>query len=49
MLTVETGVRAWKPILVPVISMNVESTEAVHTLELFEAVKWHLTGPCDEL
>lgn len=48
-LTIEASVRAWQPILIAIITMNVESAEPIHTLELTEAVERYLTGTCDEL
>jgi hypothetical protein len=41
--------RARKSILVAVITMDVESTEAIHTLEFLEAVERYLAGSRDEL
>lgn len=49
MLTVEARVRAWKSLLVAIITMNVESAEAVHTLQFFESVERHLAGSSHEL
>jgi len=46
---VEAGVRRWKPILVAVITVDIESTEAIHALQLLEAVERHLAGSSDEL
>lgn len=48
-LTVKARVRAWQTVLVPVVAMDVESIDSVHTLELLEAIKRHFTGSRDEL
>ena len=37
-LTIETSMGGWKSILATIIAVNVESTEAIHTLELLEAI-----------
>jgi hypothetical protein len=49
MLTVEARVRTWKTILVAMITMDIETTVAIHALQLFESVKWDFAGTCDEL
>lgn len=41
--------RTWKSVLVAIVAMNVESTEAVHALKFFEAVEWHFTRTSDKL
>ena len=48
-LTVKARVRAWKPILAAVITVDVESTEAIHTLQLPEAVQRYLASSGNEL
>lgn len=40
---------ARQTVLAAVITMNVEFGEAIHTLELLEAVEWNLGGTSDEL
>jgi hypothetical protein len=42
-------VRAWKPILVAVITVNIEPTEAIHALKFLESVERYLAGSGDEL
>lgn len=48
-LTVEARVRTWKSILVAVITVDVESTEAVHAFQLLESVQGDLASSGDEL
>jgi hypothetical protein len=48
-LTVEACMRTWQPVLVPIISMNIESAETIHTLKLLESVQWNFAGARDEL
>jgi len=48
-LTVEASVRTWKTLLPAVITMDVESTEAVHTLQLLEPIEWYFAGSRDKL
>ena len=48
-LTIKARVRAWKSILVAIITMDVESTEAVHALKLLEAIERYFTGSSNEL
>ena len=48
-LTVEACMRTWKSLLVAIIAMDVESTKAVHTLELSESVERYFASSCDEL
>jgi hypothetical protein len=42
-------VRAWKSILVTIVAVDIESTETIHTLQLFEAVERDFAGAGDEL
>jgi hypothetical protein len=46
---IEAGVTARQTILVAVVAVNVESTKAVHALQLFEAIEWHLRCASDKL
>ena len=39
----------WESILATIVTVNVETTEAIHTLELFEAVKGNFTCTGDKL
>lgn len=48
-LTVEASMRTWKPILVTVITVDVESAEAIHALQFLEAIQRHLASTGDEL
>ena len=48
-LTIEAGMRTRQSVLVAVVSMDVEPTEAVHTFELLESVEWDLTRTRNEL
>lgn len=48
-LTIEASMRARQSVLIPVITMNVESAKAIHTLELAKAVERHFAGTCNEL
>lgn len=48
-LTVEACVRTRKSILVAIITVDVESTEAVHALKFLETIERHFASPCDEL
>ena len=48
-LTIEACVGTRQAILVAVVAMHVESGEAIHALELTEAVQRHLACPRDEL
>ena len=48
-LTVETGMRARKAILVAIVAMDVELAHTVHTLKLLEAIEGNLTGSSNEL
>ena len=48
-LTVEARVGAWKSFLIAIITVDVEPTEAVHTLKLSEAVERNLAGTSNEL
>ncbi len=48
-LTVEAGMRARKSILVAIITMDVEPTEAIHALKLLEAVERYLAGSGNKL
>lgn len=48
-LTVEACVRAWKSVLRSVVSVDVESAEAVHTFKLLESVERDLASSRDEL
>ncbi len=41
--------RAWKSILVAIITVDIELTEAVHALKLLEAVERYFASSCDEL
>lgn len=41
--------RAWKPILVAIVTMNVESTKAIHALKLLESVERDFAGAGDKL
>lgn len=41
--------RAWKSILVAVITVDIESTEAIHAFEFLEAVQRYLTGASNKL
>ena len=41
--------RAGQAIFIPIVAVDVEATETVHALELFEAVQRHFTGSGDEL
>ena len=48
-LTVETSMRTRKPILIAVITMDVEPTEAVHSFKLAKAIERYLASSSDEL
>ena len=48
-LTVEACVRARKSILVAIVTVDVEPTEAIHTLKLPEAVERYLASSGNEL
>lgn len=48
-LTVKAGVRAGQSLLVAIITVNVESVDAIHSLELFKAVERYFTCARDEL
>lgn len=48
-LTVEACVGTWKSIFVTVITMNIESTEAIHAFQLLEAVERDFACSSDEL
>lgn len=48
-LTIEASMRAREAILVAIITVDVEFTDAVHALELLEAIQWHLAGSGDKL
>jgi hypothetical protein len=49
LLTVEACVRTWKSILIAIITVDVESAEAIHALKLLEPVKRDLAGSSDKL
>ena len=49
MLTIEASMRARQSIFVAIISVDVESAKAIHTLQLSKAVERHFPGTCDEL
>jgi hypothetical protein len=42
-------VGAGKTIFVPIIAMDIELAEPIHTLKLLETVEWNLAGTRDEL
>ena len=48
-LTIEASVRRWQPILVTIVSMNIETTDTVHALEFLKAVERDFAGTSDEL
>lgn len=48
-LTVEASMRTWKPILVTVITVDIEPTEAIHALKFLEAIERHLASSSDKL
>ena len=48
-LTIEASMRTWQPVFVAVISMDIEPTEPIHTLELSKTIKRDLAGTGDEL
>lgn len=48
-LTIEASMRTWQPVFVAVVSMDVEPTEPIHTLEFPETVERDLAGTGDEL
>lgn len=48
-LTVEASMRAGKPVFVAIVPMDIEAAEAVHALELLEAVERNLAGTGHEL
>lgn len=48
-LTIEACMRGRQPLLVTIITVDVESTKAIHTLKFFEAVERYFTGSGDEL
>lgn len=48
-LTVKARVRTWQPLLATIITMDVESTEAIHTLQLSETVQRYLASSCNKL
>ena len=48
-LTIEASMRARQSVLVAIITMDVESAEAIHTLKLAKAVKRHFAGTGNEL
>ena len=48
-LTIEASMRTWQPVFVAVVSMDIEPTESIHTLEFSETVKRDLAGTGDEL
>jgi hypothetical protein len=41
--------RAWQTIFVAIVSMDIESAESIHTLELAEAIERYFGGTSDEL
>lgn len=41
--------RARQPVLIAIIAVDIEATEAVHALKFLEAVERHLAGTGDEL
>ena len=47
--TVEACMRAWKSVFVAIIPMDIESTEAIHALELLESIQRDFTRASDEL
>ena len=48
-LTIETSMRTGKPILIAVIAMDVETTEAIHPFKLAKAIERYLASSSDEL
>lgn len=48
-LTVEACMRAWQSVFVPVITVDIKSAEAIHSLKLSKAVERHFAGSSDEL
>lgn len=48
-LTVEACMRTGQPIFIAIITVDIESAEAIHALELREAIKRHFAGSGDEL
>ena len=48
-LTVEACVRARKSVLVAIVTVDVESTEAIHSLKFLKAIERYLASSGDEL
>lgn len=48
-LTIEASMRARQPVLIAVVSMDVESAKAIHTLKLAKSVERHFAGTGNEL
>ena len=48
-LTIETSVRAGQPVLVPVVTVNVETAEAIHAFQFLETIQWHFACSSHEL
>lgn len=48
-LTVEASMRTRKPILIAVITMDIETTEAVHSFKLAKSIERYLASSSDEL
>ena len=48
-LTVKASMRSGETVLITIVSMNVEATDAIHALKFLEPVQGHLTGSRDKL
>lgn len=48
-LTVKASMGAWQTILIAIIAMDVKTADAIHALELTEAVEWYFACSGNEL